>query len=130
LLNPPLVVSAWEGRPCAEKLSPGERIKAMLTLPIPVLECGKFRGPDPNAPHERCSVDRIRVVVSYLPKGGKVEVHRYPETDLYDVSGQRPVVLQAELALPELVVALRRTDDFHRPLEDPVMRAKLLGSGG
>lgn len=114
---PSYVALAHEGRPWAERLQPGEALKASIALDIPVLERGKLQGADAAAPHVVQLVSELRVVMTYQPERRGLDVQRWPGLDLYDVYGHPPLVLEASLALATPVPALRRTDPFDRPME-------------
>lgn len=115
LPDPPLVAAAHPGYPHAQLVRPGETLDITLWLSLPLLECSKFDGPNPDAPHEPHWANSIRMVLHCQPRRRGLKVHAYEELGSYNVWGLPPTVLVARTTVDEPFVVLRRTAPFRRP---------------
>jgi hypothetical protein len=116
--NPPRVFLAQEIKLYAECLPPGETLRRSISMPLPIVECGKLMGPDPSAPHDRVMVDRVRCTVCYTPKRRGLTIREVaPKSSLYEVWYGDAKQVEANHHLLHPIAALRRSDDFDRPFE-------------
>ena len=116
--NPPRTCLARQQKLLAELLPPNQTLRASIALPIPILERGKTRAPNPEAPHEVLSVSRLRIVISYARKQRGLKVREVvPKSGLYELSFGDHEKVEVSLVLPQPIAALRRSDDFDRPFE-------------
>jgi hypothetical protein len=115
--SPPLICLAQEERLYAERVSPGLTLQSSVTLNIPILEEGKLKSEDAEAPHELVLLSRLTMIVNYYQPQRELRIKEVPEYGLYDLWGTTPGSLVANLIMPKPLAAQRRTDDFHRPFE-------------
>ena len=116
--NPPLMMLAQEIRFFSELLPAQRTFTTSLTLPLPILECGKVTPTNPEAPHEVAMASRLRLVICYKRKqrGTKVQELR-PRGGIYDVRYANLEKVETTIALPAAIAARRRTDTFDRPFD-------------
>jgi len=116
--NPPRVCLAQEIKLYAERLPPGETLRRAISLPLPIIECGKLKGAEPTAPHEAVIVDRVRCTVCYTPKRRGLTIREVaPKSGLYEVWYGDVQRVESNRHLLHPIPALRRSDDFDRPFE-------------
>jgi hypothetical protein len=115
--NPPRFCLAQEIKLYAELLRPSQTRSASISLPIPVVERGKFSGRDSTA-HEVVEVSLLRLVVCYKRKQRSLKLREaFPQSGLFELWYGESEKVEANFALPRPIAALRRTDDFDRPFE-------------
>jgi hypothetical protein len=116
--NPPRVSLVQEIKFYTERLPPGETLRRAITLPLPILERGKLKVPDPAAPHDVVDVDRLRCTVCYTPKERGLKIQEVaPKSELYVLRYGEVHMAEATVHLLHPIPALRRTDDFDRPFD-------------